>query len=252
MTLPDIVQSNQLRPTGLDQSQLYLLVSFYVLLRHNLFLLRNYRNDYLMSFRLRLDFLPQGVGKAPSNAARDRMLALTETILTEMRLDNCRTAGNELDTHAAQLSDVGGKLLPNQSQAPLPTAVIAAHLPPVPSSHHDAACAAVDTLLRYLQDASSARSQLCDISEICRAVIEQCQPLLKEREVDMTFDGRQSVLPLRVLLVDDNAFVRLRPPGLCTARSCLPHCVCRCEGSWNDLREIEVTTTSPAATANRV
>ena len=201
MTLPDVVQSNQLKPTGLGQSQLYLLVSFYVLMRHNLFLLRNYRNDYLISFRLRLNFLPQGVGKAPSNAAKDRMLALAERILTEMRRGN--------GAHAAPLSDVGGQLLPNQSQPPSSSA---AHEPPQTSSVLDAACAAVGTLLHYLQDASSAKSQLCDISKICSAAIEQCQPLLKERAVDMTFDGRQRFLPLRVLFVDDNAFVRLTLP----------------------------------------
>jgi hypothetical protein len=147
MTLPDIVQSNQLNPTGLGQSQLYLLVSFYVLLRHNLFLLRNYRNDYSISFRLRLNFLPQGVGKVPSNAARDRMLALAERILTEMRLDNSRTADdNERGTHAAPLSDVGSQLPPNESQAPSPPAL---HVPPLSSSDHDAACAAIGTLLQY-------------------------------------------------------------------------------------------------------
>lgn len=143
MTLPDIVQSNQLNPTGLGQSQLYLLVSFYVLQRHNLFLLRNYRNDYFISFRLRLNFLPQGVGKAPSNAARDRMLALAQRILTEMSLDSSRAADNE---RAAPLSDVSGQTLPNQSEAPSSPAAL---VPLVSSSDHDAACAAIGMLLQY-------------------------------------------------------------------------------------------------------
>ena len=246
MTLPDLVQSKQLNPTGIGQSQLYLIVSFYVLQRHNLFLLRNYRNDYLISFRLRLNFLPQGVGKAPSNAARDRMLALAERILTEMRRDISRTADSERNALAAPVFDVGGQLLPNQSQAPSSSA---AHVPPQSSSDHDAACAAIGTLLHYLQDASSARSQLCDISKICSAAIEQCQPLLKERAVDMTFDGRQRFLPLRVLFVDDNAFVRLTPHASAVRRR-LPHCVCRCGGTWNAWREIEATITSRVTTAS--
>lgn len=87
----------------------------------------------------------------------------------------------------------------------------------------------------------------------------------------MKFDGRQSFVPLRVLFVDDNTFVRSSPRVLCVPQ-CAPHCVCRCEGTWNVSREIEGTgprsqhynricvlnisapgtITSRAATANRV
>jgi hypothetical protein len=67
LTLPVVIQKQQLSPVYIAQSQLFLLVSFFVLQRHNLFLLRSYRNDYLISFRQKLNFLPQGLDHAPSN-----------------------------------------------------------------------------------------------------------------------------------------------------------------------------------------
>lgn len=78
------------------------------------------------------------------------------------------------------------------------------------SSSHTAACSTINTLLHYLQDASSCRPQICNLSEICQAAIDQCLPLLKTRPVDMKFLGRKCCKPLRVLLVDDSAFVRRR------------------------------------------
>ena len=106
MTLDAVVQYHQLSPTPeVGQSQLWILVSFYVLLRHNLFLLRSYRNDYVVSVRQRLNFLPQGVGNAPSNPARDRMLTLAEKILEQLEPE----AGDSNPIPSAQPE------LPNQS-----------------------------------------------------------------------------------------------------------------------------------------
>jgi CheY-like chemotaxis protein len=76
------------------------------------------------------------------------------------------------------------------------------------SAQHAAACSAVSTLVSYLQDASSAMSRVCDMSDICKAAIAQCAPLMKNRSVSLSFAGRQRSLPLRVLLVDDAALVR--------------------------------------------
>ena len=61
MTLPDVLQSAQTAPTSvIGQSQLFILMSVFILQRHNLFLLRVHRKDYLHSARRRLNFLPQG------------------------------------------------------------------------------------------------------------------------------------------------------------------------------------------------
>jgi CheY-like chemotaxis protein len=202
MTLPEIVQSNQLNPTWIGQSQLYLLVAFYVLQRHNLFLLRNYRHDYLMSFPQRLSHLPQGLGNAPSNAARDRMVDLVGNILTQMTsMTTSRgvSSGEEVPRDSAQ-----GAFLLNQPDAVASSGYAATSQP---ITDHKDACSAISALLCYLKDDSSALSQPCDISDICIEAIHQCQPLLKHRQVDMNFAGRRRVLPLRVLFVDDNQFV---------------------------------------------
>ena len=89
MSLPDIIQSHQVTTGfGMSTSQLWILVSFFVLQRHNLFLLRIHRKDYLLSARRRLNFLPQGDSNVPSNPARDRMLALNEKILAQLQRDD--------------------------------------------------------------------------------------------------------------------------------------------------------------------
>ena len=153
-----------------------------------------------MSVRQRLNFLPQGIGNAPSNATRDRMLVLTGKILTHMTSLDTTNSNGILPVERACAA-----FLPNQPDA----APSSADCPSSQaSSDRDPACAAISTLLSYLQNASSARSQLCDLSDICQAAIKQCQPLLKERRVDVAFAGRQRSLPLRVLFVDDNAFAR--------------------------------------------
>jgi hypothetical protein len=169
MTLPQIIQDNQLKPTYISQSQLYLLVSFIVLLRHNLFLLQNYRNDYVVSFRQRLNYLPQGLGNAPSNAARDRFLDLAGEILEQMMNHSADGPGEPVQRTPCAF-------LPNQLDSS--TSLVALPSSSTSSDHHDA-CQAISTLVCYLQDSSTARSQYCDVSDICKAAINQCQPLLK-------------------------------------------------------------------------
>ena len=191
MTLPDIVQANQLQPTYISQSQLYILVAFFILQRHNLFLLRSYRNDYLFSYHQRLDFLPQGVGHAPSNPARDRMLVLAQRILSQM---------TALEDGGC---DVGAAAMPPDDASMVEMSAMRSS-----PAEHDAACSAISTLVCYLQDASSATSRVCDLSDICQAAIVQCAPMLKNRSVSLHFAGRQRCLPLRVLLVDDSVLVR--------------------------------------------
>jgi CheY-like chemotaxis protein len=190
MTLDKMVQWHQLSPTPeVGQSQLWILVSFYVLLRHNLFLLRSYRNDYVVSVRQKLNFLPQGVGNASSNPARDRMLTLAEKILEHLR------------------PEAGDSNLAPSAQPELPNQSLLASRQSQPLAARADACASIAALVAYLKDASSASSQVCNLFDICNAAIRTCQPLLKDRSVDLKFMGRRRWLPLRVLLVDDNAFV---------------------------------------------
>ena len=193
MTLPEEVKGKLLRPTEVPQSQLYILVSFYVLQRHNLQLLRNYRKDYIASFRQRLSFLPQGLGHAPSNPARDRMIILAQKILSQMT-----------QSGGAEPFGVSAAVLPGQPSPEVP--MVTAGEPS--SLEHVAACTAISTLVSYLQDSSTARSRVCDMSDICKAAIRQCEPLLKKRSVSLRFVGRQRRLPLRVLLVDDTPLAR--------------------------------------------
>ena len=151
MTLPQIIQDHQLKPTYISQSQLYLLVSFIVLLRHNLCLLQNYRNDYIVSFRQGLNFLPQGLGNAPSNAARDRFLDLAGEILEQM------TAYSSVDPGDIDPMDhTDGSFLPNQSDS---ASSLDASSSSNSSSDHHEACQAISTLVSYLKDSSTARSQ---------------------------------------------------------------------------------------------
>ena len=138
----------------MGQSQIFLLVSVYGLYRHNLFRLRNYRNEYLMSVRQRLNFLPQGIGNAPSNATRDRMLVLTGKILTHMTSLDTTNSNGILPVERGACA----AFLPNQPDA----APSSADCPSSQaSSDRDPACAAISTLLSYLQNASGARSQPC-------------------------------------------------------------------------------------------
>ncbi len=166
-------------------------MSFYVLQRHNLHLLRNYRNDYQQSFRQRLDFLPQGLGHTVSNPARDRMLALAQKILSTM-------------------SQMEASEAPDFARAPAPPslALVAVSEISSPCFEHAAACSAISTLVSYLQHAGTAGSRVCDLSDVCNAAIAQCEPLLKKRSVSLKFLGRQRSLPLHVLLVDDSPLVR--------------------------------------------
>jgi hypothetical protein len=195
MTQPEVIKNNLLSPTpGVPQSQLFIIVSFYVLQRHNLQLLRNYRKDYIISFRQRLSFLPQGQGHVPSNRARDRMIDLAQKILSQMT-----------QSEGMEPLGVPAAVLPGQpSSAEMPVG----NARSLPSSEHAAACTAISALVSYLQDSSTARSRVCDLSDICKAAIRQCGPLLKKRSVSLRFVGRQRRLPLRVLLVDDSLLAR--------------------------------------------
>jgi CheY-like chemotaxis protein len=162
--------------------------------------------DYLKSVRQRLSFLPQGAGSAPSNLARDHMIVLAQRILqhmpTQLAAKSSDDPSRSLDHRSAQDESMQGQFGPAASFAPESSSQL--------SPSHTAACSTINTLLHYLQDASSCRSQMCNLSEICQAAINQCQPLLKTRPVDMKFLGRKCSKPLRVLLVDDSAFVRRR------------------------------------------
>ena len=129
MTLPEEVKGKLLRPTEVPQSQLYILVSCYVLQRHNLQLLRNYRKDYIISFRQRLSFLPQGLGHAASNPARDRMIVLAQKILSQMT-----------QSGGAEPFGVPAAVLPGQPSS--------GDMPPdtageLPSLEHAAACTGI-------------------------------------------------------------------------------------------------------------
>jgi hypothetical protein len=229
MTQPEVIKNNLLSPTYVPQSQLYILVSFYVLQRHNLQLLRNYRKDYVISFRQRLSFLPQGQGHAPSNRARDRMIDLAQKILSQMT-----------QSEGVEPFGVSAAVLPGQ---PSSAEMSVGNARSLPSSEHAAACTAISALVSYLQDSSTARSRVCDLSDICKAAIRQCGPLLKKRPVSLRFVGRQRRLPLRVLLVDDSLLARRILERLARNRGYLalfPHSafVTSCVG----------TTTSPAMT----
>ena len=229
MTLPEEIKGKLLSPTEVPQSQLYILVSFYVLQRHNLQLLRNYRKDYIASFRQRLSFLPQGLGHAPSNPARDRMIVLAQKILSQMT-----------QSGGAEPFGVSAAVLPGQP-SPIEMPLVTAGEPP--SLEHAAACTAISTLVSYLQDSSTARSRVCDLSDICKAAIRQCGPLLKKRSVSLRFVGRQRRLPLRVLLVDDTLLARRILERLARNRgyfALFPHSAF--------VRSCAGTTTSPAMT----
>jgi CheY-like chemotaxis protein len=197
-TLPNVIQSRQQNSAGMDTSQLYIIVACYILLLHNLFLLRNYRNDYATGVRLRLNFLPQGVGNLPTNPTRNRMIQLVQQIVTETTsiVENspCDNALERPDTSrdsSTSCSDPNSLSLDSKR-----------------SSEQAASCAAIKTLLYFLQDASCSKSQVCNVSEVCLATINQCMPLLKNHSISIEFAGRQRFLPLRVMLVDDSAFVR--------------------------------------------
>jgi CheY-like chemotaxis protein len=199
---PDAIRNNQLSPTaGINQSQLYIIVSFYVLIRHNLHILRNYRNDYLSTFHQRLDFLPQGVDNAPSNPSQDRMIILAQKVLlqmTQMAVPKDHTVtGQPVES------------LPNHPSSAALSAVVSASTP-LPSSKYAAACSAISTLVCFLQSSGTASSSstVCNLSEICQAAISQCKPLLKKRVVSLNFLGHRPFVPLRVLVVDDSALVR--------------------------------------------
>jgi CheY-like chemotaxis protein len=196
VTLPDIVQVHQLSPTGgISQSQLCLLVSFFVLQLHNLFLLRIHRNDYFFSARQRLNHLPQGGGNLLSNPARDRMIVLADEILSQIsRVKD--------ETQDVALAECAPPALSNASVSAVAETVSR------PSSALFRAHTAISNLVRYLKDANTSRCEVCDLSHICKSVISSCQPLLDESSVVVKFLGRRSFLPLRLLLVDDNAFVR--------------------------------------------
>ena len=195
VSLPDAIQRNQQHLAVMDTSQLYVLVACCILFLHNLFLLRNYRNDYATGVRLRLNFLPQGVGNLPNNPARNRMIALTQRILTEV-------------TSIVENSPCNNALERSEPSRDSSYGLSAPSLTSKLSSEQAASCTAIQTLLHFLQDASSSKSQTCNISDICRSTINQCMPLLKDNSVSIKFAGRQRFLPLRVMLVDDSAFVR--------------------------------------------
>ncbi len=204
MTLPDPVRNMLLSPTGgIGMEQLWILVSFFVLQRHNLFLLRIHRKDYLLSARRRLSFLPQGDGQSPFAPARDRMLVLAESILSQLQPGAATTSGAPRAGRAAA------------SDAAAPRSAAAAGSPAggarleSPAARAQA-CAAIGTLVRYLKESSMGSSQVCDVSDICQAAMDTCKPLERERSVELTFAGRQRWLPLRVLLVDDQAYVLKR------------------------------------------
>ena len=198
MTLPDVLQSAQTSHTGfMAQSQLYMLVSFFVLQRHNLFLLRIHRMDYLLSSRRRLNFLPQGNGNDSMLLipARARMLALTESILKQLERDD-------------DLSESA-----NSAHAPFPMRSASAASAAVSSRSSAAraeACSHISTLVRYLNSSVMSSPQVCNLSDICRAAISTCMPLQNESSVVLKYAGRQRCLPLRVLLVDDQEFVLKR------------------------------------------
>ncbi len=179
--------------------------------------LRNYRTDYLKSVRQRLNFLPQGADSAPSNLARDHMIVLAQRILEHMPTQAAAKSNDDPSHSLACFSARDNSMHSRFGSAPSFVSSPSSQLSPSHttlssqlSPSHTAACSTIDTLLHYLQDASSCRPQMCNVSEICQAAINQCLPLLKTRHVDMKFLGRKCCKPLRVLLVDDSAFVRRR------------------------------------------
>ena len=201
MSLPDIIQLRQMTPGGLgiSTSQLWILVSFFVLQRHNLSLLRIHRTDYLLSARRRLNFLPQGDSNVPFNPARDRMLALTEKILAQLQRDDADSS----DVRSVERAPAA---LLNRSASTASAAAVSSG----PSQAHVKACAAIGTLVNYLKDVGKDNFQVCDLSHICSSAISTCETLQKEHSVVLRFAGRQRHLPLRVLLVDDTALVLKR------------------------------------------
>ena len=208
MSLPDIIQSHQVTTGfGMSTSQLWILVSFFVLQRHNLFLLRIHRKDYLLSARRRLNFLPQGDSNVPSNPARDRMLALTEKILAQLQRDDVDSS----DVRSAERAPAG---LLNRSASTASAAAVSSG----PSQARVKACAAIGTLINYLKDAGTDNFQVCNLSHICKSAISTCETLQREHSVVLKFAGRQRRLPLRVLLVDDLPFALKRMQRLARNR----------------------------------
>ena len=237
MTQPDIIQAHQLSPAGISMSQLWTLASFFVLQRHNLFLLRIHRKDYLLSARRRMNFLPQGDGNVPLSPARDRMLVLAEQILAQLRCDDA-------DSNDVRLAERAPAGLLNRSAS---TASGAAESSGSLAARAQA-CAAIGTLVRYLKDANITSSQLCNLSDICKSAMDTCMPLQKERSVVLKFAGRQRSLPLRVLLVDDQALVLKRLQRL--ARNRGYHYVC-CSNLESGVKAFEASLKCDAKARSR-
>jgi hypothetical protein len=173
---------------GLGMAQLWTLVSFFVLQRHNLFLLRVYRKDYLFRPRRKMKFLPQGDSNVPTTPARDRMMILAEKILQQLKIED------DLKKAAAAAE---------RASAELPLDAAAGEPSPL-----ETACTTVSSLVQYLKDSSCGNPpKPCDLFDICTSTIQMCRTLTvnlpQNKKCVLTFAGRQRFLPLRVLLVDD-------------------------------------------------
>ena len=208
-------------------AQLWTLVSFFILQRHNVFLLRVYRNDYQLRPRRKMNFLPQGDDNVPTTPARDRMLHLVEKILMQLQgelKNDAATSSEDIPQPSAARSDGGSPALPLEAYSARGTP------PPL-----ETACSAVGSLVRYLRDASCSNPpKPCDMFEICSSTIQICRAVTlnrPEKHVVLTFAGRQRFLPLRVLLVDDKESILKRLQRLMRNRAYHYECCSNAESS---------------------
>ncbi len=125
------------------------------------------------------------------------MIVLSQKILSQMSKMTL--------AETSDVANLAAALLPNQpSSVKASTSITSSSS----SLKFAAACSAINTLVCYLQGASTAGSRVCDLSQICQAAVSQCEPLLKKRSVTLRFLGQLRSTPLRVLLVDDSKLVQ--------------------------------------------